>query len=76
MVDSAKKGDGAHGKKRTGYVDALVKYGMEVKRYQGYQNQKDLEFIRDNLDQNLMELMSYPSVDPEKLQPQDTKIKR
>ena len=76
VVDSAKKGDGAHGKKRTGYVDALVKYGMEVKRYQGYQNQKDLEFIRDNLDQNLMELMSYPSVDPEKLQPQDTKIKR
>ena len=65
VVDSAKKGKGAHGKKRTGYVDALVKYGTEIKRYNGYQNKQDLEFIKENLDQNLMELMKYPTVDPD-----------
>jgi hypothetical protein len=66
IVDSAKKGDGAHGKTRTGFADALVKYGSEKRRYQIYHHASDLEYIRDNLDANLMQVMNYPYPDPTK----------
>eukprot|EP00339_Tiarina_fusa_P009341 CAMPEP_0117079928 /NCGR_PEP_ID=MMETSP0472-20121206/56412_1 /TAXON_ID=693140 ORGANISM="Tiarina fusus, Strain LIS" /NCGR_SAMPLE_ID=MMETSP0472 /ASSEMBLY_ACC=CAM_ASM_000603 /LENGTH=469 /DNA_ID=CAMNT_0004807395 /DNA_START=40 /DNA_END=1449 /DNA_ORIENTATION=+ len=66
IVDSAKKGDGAHGKTRTGYADALVKYGSEERRYQIYHHASDLEYIRDNVDAKLMQVMNYPYPDPTK----------
>ena len=67
IVDSAKKGDGAHGKVRTGYVDAILKYGSEKNRYKDYKSKADLEYIRDNVDPFLMKVMGYPASDPEKL---------
>lgn len=67
IVDSAKKGDGAHGKVRTGYIDAIMKYGSEKNRYKDYKFQRDLEYIRDNVDPFLMEVMGYPPSDPEKI---------
>jgi hypothetical protein len=67
IVDSAKKGDHAHGKIRTGYVDAIVKYGSATHRYQDYRFSADLEYIRDNVDKTLMGLMEYPSADPSKV---------
>ncbi|KAG7368441.1 hypothetical protein IV203_031184 [Nitzschia inconspicua] len=63
IVESAKKGIGAHGKVRTGFVDALVRYGTELKRYNGY-NEEDLAFVRDNIDNEIMSLMGYSPVDP------------
>jgi hypothetical protein len=67
IVDSAKKGVGAHGAVRTGYVDAMIKYGTEEKRYSKYVAKRDLEYIRDHADANLMTLLSYPPADPDKL---------
>ena len=91
VVNSAKKGDGAHGKGRctclcllspwcslsmasqvcfvvrTGYIDALVKYGSEKQRYQGYQSRADIEYIRDHTDPTLMTSMGYKMADPAKL---------
>jgi len=66
IVDSAKKGENAHGKVRTGYVDAIVKYGSETRRYQDYQFRTDLEYIRDKADPELMKLMGYPAANPDK----------
>ena len=60
VVDSAKKGIGAHGKVRTGYVDALLKYSTILRRYKGYNDAVDLEYIRDSLDPDLMGKMNYP----------------
>ena len=59
IVDSAKKGDGAHGKERTSYVDALVKYGTEKGRYKGMTGE-DLRFAKRYLDPALMEMFGYP----------------
>ena len=59
IVDSAKKGAGAHGKERTSYVDALVKYGTEKGRYKGM-DPADLAFARQHLDPELMKLFGYP----------------
>jgi hypothetical protein len=67
IVDSAKRGVGAHGSARTGYVDAMIKYGSEEKRYAKYVAKLDLEYIRDHVDANLMTLLGYPAADPEKL---------
>mmetsp|Transcript_43352 Transcript_43352/g.104772 ORF Transcript_43352/g.104772 Transcript_43352/m.104772 type:complete len:510 (+) Transcript_43352:151-1680(+) len=67
IVDSAKKGKAAHGKNRTGYVDAIIKYGSAARRYDGYQYKEDLEYIRDNVDPGLMEVMQYPGIDPDHL---------
>jgi hypothetical protein len=69
IVDSAKKGAGAHGAEgtRTGYVDAIIKYGSEEKRYSKYVAKQDLEYIRDHVDANLMSLLKYPPADPDKL---------
>lgn len=67
IVDSAKKGANAHGKVRTGYTDALLKYGSEKHRYQNYHSSADLEFIRDNVDETLTKLMNYPPSDPAKV---------
>lgn len=60
ITDSAKKGAAAHGKKseRTGYVDALIKYGTEAGRYTGMEP-ADLEYAREALDPNLMKLFGY-----------------
>ncbi|GKY91834.1 hypothetical protein MPSEU_000155000 [Mayamaea pseudoterrestris] len=60
IVESAKKGDAAHGKlsDRTTYIDALVKYGTEQGRYKGY-TREDLDYVRKHLDPKLMELFHY-----------------
>ena len=63
IVSSAKKGHSAHGVERTGYVDALVKYGTLAKRYKGYDSIEDLTYVKDNVDAGLMEMMQYSSVD-------------
>lgn len=65
IVDSAKKGNSAHGTERTGYVDAIVKYGSPKRRLDHYTHIEDLEYIRDNVDPVLMEIMEYPPVDPD-----------
>ena len=67
IVDSAKKGKGAHGSQRTGYIDALVKYGSEKRRYATYSRASDLEYVRDHIDSRVMEAMKYPSIDPTKV---------
>lgn len=64
VLNSAKKGEAAHGKDRTGFVDAMIKYGSETKRYSSYKSPLDLEYIRDNVDPELMRLMGYKEPDP------------
>ena len=66
IVNSAKKGTTAHGAMhlRTGFVDALVKYGSIDKRYKGFDSKSDLEYVRDHINQSIMELMQYSSIDP------------
>jgi hypothetical protein len=58
VVDSAKKGEAAHGKVRTSYVDALIRYGTEKGRYNGFE-EADIEFARENLDPALMQAFGY-----------------
>jgi len=57
IVDSAKHGN-AHGKQRTSYIDALIKYGTEQGRYQGFEK-ADLEHARQHLDARLMKVFHY-----------------
>ena len=70
VVDSAKKGEHAHGKVRTGYVDAIIKYGTNDRRYSIYEKASDLEYIRDHVDRNLMDLLKYPLPDPSRAKDQ------
>ena len=58
VVDSAKKGLGAHGKVRTGYIDAIIKYGSERNRYNGY-HPEDLAYARTHLDESFMKELGY-----------------
>ena len=62
VTDSAKKGVGAHGKDRTGYLDALSRYGRKEGRTKGME-EADLQYARDNLDPRVMELFQYPYPD-------------
>jgi len=63
IVESAKKGgDRIHGKERTGFVDALVRYGTLAKRYNGYDSIEDLKFIQKNVHPKLMKSMQYRSI--------------
>jgi hypothetical protein len=64
VVDSAKKGTGAHGKFRTGFLDAIIKYGSATRRYEAFHAPVDLEYVRDHVDPNIMELLKYPLSDP------------
>ena len=64
VVNSAKKGAEAHGKERTGYIEAIIKYGSEKRRYESYQYSSDLEYIRDHLDSELINLFRYSPPDP------------
>ncbi len=64
IVNSAKKGEHAHGKERTGYVDAIIKYGSDKRRYESYKFSSDLEFIKANVDIKLLNLMGYRPPDP------------
>jgi hypothetical protein len=57
VTESAKKG-AAHGKTKTSYVDALIKYGTEAGRYDGFER-ADLEYARNHLDPELMRLFGY-----------------
>lgn len=59
VTDSAKKGDAAHGKVKTGYLDALIRYGHKEGRTAGME-EADLQYARDHLDARLMELFQYP----------------
>jgi hypothetical protein len=62
VTESAKHGTSAHGKLsvRTTYVDALVKYGTERGRYDGYEP-GDLRYAARHLDRELMRLFHYKS---------------
>ena len=60
IVDSAKKGM-AHGKSkdRTGYVDAIIKYGTdEGDRWKGL-TVADLAFLGEHLDRRLLKVFNY-----------------
>lgn len=57
IVDSAKVGK-AHGTEKTGYVDAIAKYGKDRHRWKGMTNE-DLDFARSQLDPDLMKLFRY-----------------
>jgi hypothetical protein len=66
IVESAKKGDKAHGdiKQRTSYIGALTKYGSEIGRYTGMETQ-DVNYTANQLNKSLMEMFGYryaPSV--------------
>jgi hypothetical protein len=63
VVESAKHGNKAHGKDRTGYIDALVKYGTEAGRYKGY-DAADLEYARKYLSPELMAMFQYKLAPP------------
>jgi hypothetical protein len=60
IVDSAKKGVGAHGKmeQRTSFIDAIVRYGKDTNRLVSY-TVEDLKFSRKSLDRNMMEFFGY-----------------
>lgn len=57
IVDSAKKG-AAHGKDKTSYTDAIIKYGRETGRYNGME-QEDLTYAINHVDPKLMEWFNY-----------------
>ena len=57
IAESAKRGH-AHGTEKTSYVDALIKYGTEAGRYNGFES-PDLEYARAHLDPELMGLFGY-----------------
>jgi hypothetical protein len=61
IVESAKKGS-AHGKRsqRTGYVDAIIKYGRRQARWLNM-TAHDLEYTKRNLDPNIMTTFHYLS---------------
>ena len=71
VVDSAKKGIGAHGKIRTGYIDAIIKYGSERNRYNGF-HPDDLKYAREHLDSVMMEEFGY-KYHPESLEQHNEK---
>jgi hypothetical protein len=73
IVNSAKKGVAAHGTERTGYIDAILRYGTEARRYDGYTSAADLQYIHDHVDPMLMELTRYPAIDPSRAQPDANK---
>ena len=66
VVASAKKGIAAHGEvsERTGYVDALVRYGTLAKRYKGWESAEDLKYVKENIDPSIMKMMQYATIDP------------
>lgn len=57
ITDSAKKGK-AHGNDKTGYLEALVKYGTDIHRYDGY-NLDDLSYTKQHLNSDIMQLFQY-----------------
>jgi hypothetical protein len=59
VTGSAKKGDGAHGKDKTGYLQALSRYGKVDGRYTGMED-ADLQYALQHLDPQLMQLFRYP----------------
>ena len=65
IVNSAKKGKDAHGAipLRTGFVDAMVKYGDLKNRYKDFAKE-DLEYASIHIDNGLMEMMQYSAIDP------------
>ena len=58
IVGTAKRGVTAHGSDRTGFVEALIKYGKADKRAAKFTD-RDLEFARENLDPEMMQLFGY-----------------
>merc|ERR1712008_437527 len=66
IIDSAKKGKDAHGaiSLRTGFVDAMVKYGSLKNRYKGYDSIDDLKYVWAEIDKGLMEMMQYSDIEP------------
>jgi hypothetical protein len=65
IVQSAKK-TGGHGQEKTGYVDAIVKYGKGKARWkEGGMTNQDRMFALDHLHHELMEQFGYqyPTID-------------
>ena len=58
ITKSAKKGLGGHGKERTSYLDALIRYGSEQGRYKGFSS-ADLDYLATHLDRTMMQNMGY-----------------
>jgi hypothetical protein len=66
IQNSAKKGTpGAHGKdgEKTSFIDAIVKYGKETSRLDGF-TADDIAFARSHLNLKLMDLFGYPFDEP------------
>lgn len=59
ITDSAKKGEGSHGKDKTGYLQTLSRYGRKAGRTDGLE-EADLAYVREFLDTKLMGLLQYP----------------
>lgn len=68
VAQSAKKGDAAHGPQssRTGYVDAMIKYGSAANRFNEF-TPHDLKYINDNINMQLMNRYDYTYYPKEKL---------
>ena len=58
VLGTAKKGTRAHGTVRTGFIDALIKYGNPEKRGAKFTD-RDLEYTREHLDPKMMEIFGY-----------------
>lgn len=59
IVQSAKKTDG-HGKDKTGYVDAMIRYGTDKYRWKsGGMTDEDRGYVTEHLDRELMEAFGY-----------------
>lgn len=70
VTQSAKKGKNAHGPSsaRTGYVDAIIKYGSAAHRFDGY-TPHDLKYFHDSINKEHMKMFRY------KLYPHDELVK-
>ena len=59
IVQSAKKTEG-HGKEKTGYVDAMIRYGSDKFRWKsGGMTDEDRRFVAETLDRDLMVQFGY-----------------
>jgi len=58
IVDTAKHAETAHGSNRTGWMDAMIRYGTAKKRALPFTT-VDLDYAATHLDPNLMQIFGY-----------------
>jgi len=58
ITESAKRGPGQHGAERTGLLSAILKYGNDKDRYNGF-TKDDLQFAHKTLDRKMIEFFKY-----------------